>query len=86
MIVDRRKKDEAPSFETNMFQKRRGLDKYYWESEFYFSENTKKIFRHFLTWLKMFESKEIMIESPEIETNFEKITKILINEFKKEIK
>ena len=42
LIVDRRKKDEAPSFETNMFQKRRGLDKYYWESEFYFSENTNK--------------------------------------------
>ncbi|MBO4234795.1 hypothetical protein FO675_10945 [Riemerella anatipestifer] len=86
MIIDRRKKDDAPSFETNMFRKRIGLDKHYWESEFYFSENTKKIFRHFLSWLKMFESKEIMVESPEIESNFEKITKILINEFKKEIK
>jgi len=39
-----------------------------------------------MSWLPMFESKEIMIESPEIETNFEKVTKILINEFKKEIK
>jgi hypothetical protein len=86
MIIDRRKKDDAPTFESNMFQKRRALDKYYWESEFYFSVNTKKIFRKFMEWLPMFESKEIMIESPEIETNFEKITKILINEFKKEIK
>jgi hypothetical protein len=86
MIIDRRKKDDAPTFESNMFQKRRALDKYYWESEFYFSDNTKKIFRKFMEWLPMFESKEIMIESPEIETNFEKITKILINEFKKEIK
>lgn len=86
MIIDRRKKDDAPTFEINIFQKRIALDKYYWESEFYFSERTKKIFRIYMEWLPMFESKEIMIESPEIETTFHKITGTLISEFKREIK
>jgi hypothetical protein len=85
MIVDRRKKDNEISFETNMFKKRKDLDKYYWESEFYFNEKTKLIFRNFMEWLVIFESKEILIEKPEIERTFEKITQILINEFKKEI-
>jgi len=84
MIVDRHKKGDAGSFETNMFQKRIALDKFYWESEFYFSEDTKKIFRHFMEWLPLFEIKEIRQES-DAEENFRKVTNILIREFKREI-
>jgi hypothetical protein len=86
IIIDRHQDGEASSFENNIFSKRIALDKYYWESELYFSDKTKIIFRHFMEWLPMFESKEIMNKSPEIEVNFQKVTQALINEFKKEIK
>ena len=86
MIIDRRKTGGERCFETNMFKKRIALDQFYWESDFYLSDNTKKIFRHFLKWLPMFEQDEIIKDSPEIETQFEEITNVLIAEFRKEIK
>jgi hypothetical protein len=86
MIIDRKKKGEGNSFEGNVFKNRIALDKYYWESHFYFSEKTKKSFHQYLEWLMYFESKELMTENPEIEFQFDKITKSLIKEFKKEIK
>lgn len=86
MIIDRKKKGEENSFEGNVFKYRIALDKFYWESHFYFSEKTKKAFHQYLEWLMYFESKELMKENPEIEFQFDKITKILIDEFKREIK
>lgn len=86
MIIDRKKKGDGNTFEGNVFRNRIALDKFYWESHFYFSEKTKNSFHQYLEWLKYFESKELMKENPEIEFQFDKITKILIDEFKREIK
>ena len=85
IIIDRRKKDEAPSFESNIFKHRIELDKYNWESSFYLMPKSEKKFKTFLEWLKFFEVKEMLIEDPTIEKNFHLITKQLISEFKNEI-
>lgn len=85
MIIDRRKTDDAKTFESNIFRNRIALDRYYWESELYFSVKTQKSFRHFLEWLKYFESKELIAENPEIKSEFRDITESLIKEFKNEI-
>jgi hypothetical protein len=85
MIIDRKKIGESSSFEGNMRKHRLSLDRYYWESEFYFSEITKKAFRAYLDLLKFYETKEIMEEYPNIEPDFERITQILIKEFKNEL-
>lgn len=85
MIIDRRKTGDAKTFEGNIFRNRIELDKYYWESEFYFSKKTQKSFKHFLEWLKYFESKELMAENPQIVNEFRKITDSLVKEFKSEV-
>lgn len=85
MIIDRRKTDDAKTFESNIFKNRIALDKYYWESELYFSGKTQQSFRHFLEWLKYFELKEHKTKNPEIESEFRNITESLVREFKNEI-
>ena len=85
MIIDRRKEDNSPSFESNIFKHRIELDKYYWESSFYLSGNSEKLFKAFLEGLKFFEIKQMIKDDPSIEVNFEAITQKLILEFKNEI-
>lgn len=53
---------------------------------FIFQKKIKKVFRVFLEWLVIFEAKEVLTESPDLENHFHKITNALIQEFKKEIK
>lgn len=85
MIIDRRKKGDGSSFESNIFKHRIDLDKYYCESSFYLTAKSEKAFKSFLEWLKFFEIKQMLIDDASIEFNFEKITKQLISEFKNEI-
>jgi hypothetical protein len=85
MIVDRRKKGESSSFENNIFKHRIELDRYYWEISFYLTKKSESAFKIFLDWLKFFESKEMIADDPSIEDQFDKATKRLILEFKKEI-
>lgn len=85
MIIDRRKKDDSPSFESNIFKHRIELDRYYWESSFYLTDKSEKAFKKFLEWLKFFEVKQMLINDPSIEDNFHSLTQQLISEFKSEI-
>lgn len=86
IIIDRRKKDSQGSFESNIFKNRIELDRYYWESEFYFSPRTKRYFRGYLENLKFFEATDMIAENKDIEMNFRTLTKALVKEFKNELK
>lgn len=83
MIIDRGKGGEK--FGNNIFRQRIELDKFFWESKFYFKKNTQEYLRVFLENLKFFESKEILTEFPTIEDDFRLITDALLQEFKNEI-
>ena len=83
MIIDRRKGGEK--FESNMLSQRLSFDSYYCECEFYFGDRTQKLFRAFLSYLKYYETPQIMNENAEIERNFEKIFKVLLKELKNEL-
>ena len=83
MFIDRQIGGEK--FESNILGQRIGLDKYYWECEFYFYEKTQRLFRAFLEHLKFYETTQIMKEHPEIEQNFKRILKRLLKELKKEL-
>lgn len=85
MVIDRRREGDSKSFESNIFKNRIELDKYYWESSFYLTPKSEKAFKSFLEWLKIFEVKQMLVDDPTIEINFEKVTRQLILEFKKEI-
>jgi len=85
MIIDRKKKGDAHSFEGNIFKNRISLDRYYWESSFYLTSKSENAFKDYLEWLKFFESKEMLQEEPLIEDKFFLVTKNLIAEFKKEV-
>ena len=86
IILDRKKGSEELCLESNILQKRIGLDKFYWESQLYFSTKTQKVFYQYLEWLKYFENKNLVKENPEIELHFNKITESLMKEFRREIK
>lgn len=85
IVIDRKSKGEFQSFEQNIYSKRKELDKYFWESNLYFSNKTKKSFDNILKMLKLFEKKEFIAEFPEFEKAFQSLIDLIKKEFKNEI-
>jgi hypothetical protein len=83
MIIDREPEDEK--FGSKIYSKRMALDRFYWDSKFYFAHSTQDFFKVFLSNLMLLESKALIKDIPNFEHQFDLITDLLLKEFKKEI-
>lgn len=62
------------------------MDLDFWESEFYFNNQTCKYIKEFIKYLMYFSTPEFIKEHPSIENDIQVIIKKLLKQLKSEIK
>ncbi|MFD2564323.1 hypothetical protein [Aquimarina rubra] len=83
ILIDRQMYNN--DFKQKVFKQRKSLDKFYWESKFYFTERTQELFDVFLEGLMSFEVDIPGEDTLETQIIFTDINRELLEEFKTEI-
>lgn len=83
MMIDRLQYTEG--FHSELLNRRKALDKYFWDGQLFFSKRTLFAFENFTASIMMYEIKDMEKEYPSMHKNYDIFNKLLLQEFKNEI-